>query len=166
VTVGLLITEMTPEDWPAVRTIYEEGIETKQATFETAVPSWSEWNAAKRTDCRLVARLEDQVIGWAALNPVSCRTVYAGVAEVGIYIAKANRGQGVGQLLLETLIEASEEAGIWTLQASVFPENTSSTHLFHSCGFRQVGYRERIANHEGRWRNTLLLERRSDNVGV
>ena len=161
-----LITVMRAEDWPAVRAIYQEGIDTKQATFETAVPSWSEWNAARFVDCRLVARLGDQAIGWIALNPVSRRAVYAGVAEVGIYIAEENRGQGVGRMLLEALIKSSEEFGIWTLQASVFPENESSVHLFKSCGFRQVGYRDRIAKHEGRWRNTLLLERRSNNVGV
>jgi L-amino acid N-acyltransferase YncA len=157
---------MLPEDWPAVRNIYQEGINTKQATFETIVPSWSEWDAARRADCRLVARLGNQVIGWAAVNPVSGRAVYAGVAEVGIYIKVEKRGQGVGRLLLESLIKAAEEVGIWTLQASVFPENNASIHLFKSCDFRQVGYRERIAIHEGRWRNTLLFERRSDNVGV
>jgi L-amino acid N-acyltransferase YncA len=157
---------MRPEDWPAVRAIYQEGIETKQATFETAVPSWPEWDATRRKDCRLAARLGDQMIGWAALNPVSGRAVYAGVAEVGIYIAEENRGRGVGRLLLEALIAASEATGIWTLQASIFPENAGSLALFQACGFRQVGYREYIANHEGRWRNTLLLERRSDNVGI
>jgi L-amino acid N-acyltransferase YncA len=157
---------MLPEDWPFVRAIFLEGIETKQATFETAVPSWSEWNAARHADCRLVARLGGQVIGWTALNPVSSRVAYAGVAEVGIYVTKEKRGRGVGRMLLEALIRSSEEVGIWTLQASVFPENESSIHLFKSCGFRQVGYRDRIAWHEDRWRNTLLFERRSDKVGI
>ena len=157
---------MRPDDWPAVRAIYHEGIETKQATFETAVPSWTEWDTAKRPDCRLVARNKDRVVGWAALSPVSRRSVYSGVAEVAIYITEEERGQGMGRLLLEALIEASEQAGIWTLQASVFPENQESMGLFEVCGFRDVGHRERIAKHEGQWRNTILLERRSVNVGV
>ena len=157
---------MRPEDWPAVRGIYQEGIETKQATFETSVPSWPEWDAARRPDCRLVARERDRVIGWAALNPVSRRAVYGGVAEVGIYVTEDARGQGVGRTLLKVLIAASEEAGIWTLQASVFPENEASIGLLQGGGFRSVGYRERIARHGDLWRDTILLERRSAVVGV
>jgi phosphinothricin acetyltransferase len=161
----LEITAMSPDDWEAVRTIYQEGIETNQATFETSVPSWAAWNAAKRKDCRLVTRRENRVIAWAALNPVSSREVYAGVAEVGIYVASQERGRGVGRSLLTALIEAAELAGTWTLQASVFPENEASMALFQSCGFRIVGYRERIAKHHGLWRDTVLLERRSPGSG-
>jgi phosphinothricin acetyltransferase len=157
---------MRPEDWPAVRAIYQEGIETKEATFETAVPTWAEWDTARRPDCRLVARQGDKVVGWAALNPVSGRVVYAGVAEAGIYVSEDYRGQGVGRLLLKALIDRSEEAGIWTLQASVFPENEASIRLFQALGFRTVGTRERIARQDTRWRDTILLERRSDVVGV
>lgn len=157
---------MRPEDWPAVRAIYQQGIETKQATFETAVPTWAQWDAARRSDCRLVARRGERVVGWAALNPVSRRVVYAGVAEAGIYVSEDSRSQGVGRLLLEALIERSEQAGIWMLQASVFPENEASLRLFQGMGFRTVGTRERIAKQEGRWRDTMLLERRSDVVGV
>ena len=156
---------MFPDDWQAVRAIYREGMETNQATFETTVPSWAEWDAAKRPDCRFVARRGKQVIGWAALNAVSRRAVYDGVAEVGIYVTELERGQGVGRMLLEALIKAAERAGLWTLQASVFPENKASIGLFKACGFRAVGYRRLIARHHGVWRDTLLLERRSDVVG-
>ncbi len=156
---------MSPEDWQAVRAIYQEGIKTKQATFETSAPSWPEWDAARRPDCRLVARRSNEVIGWAALNAVSRRAVYVGVAEAGIYVTARERGRGVGRMLLNQLIKTSEEAGIWTLQASIFPENEASVGLFHACGFRTVGRRERIARHYGLWRDTLLLERRSRVVG-
>lgn len=155
------ITTLSADDWEEVRAIYEEGIDTGQATFETTVPSWPEWDAAKRPNCRLVARRGTQVIGWAALNAVSRREAYAGVAEAAIYVAESERGQGAGRLLLEALIAEAEEAGIWTLQAAVFPENAASTGLFKACGFRTVGTRERIAKHHGVWRDTLLLERRS-----
>jgi L-amino acid N-acyltransferase YncA len=161
----LIISPMSAEDWPAVRAIYQEGIATEQATFETSVPSWSEWDAARRPDCRLVMRRNNEVLGWAALNAVSRRAVYAGVAEVGIYVTEKERGRGVGRSLLSTLIETAEEAGIWTLQASIFPENEASVGLFHACGFRTVGRRERIAKQHGLWRDTLLLERRSEVVG-
>lgn len=164
-TENLTITTMSPDDWLAVRAIYKEGMETKQATFETTVPSWSEWDADRRPDCRLITRREKRVIGWAALNSVSRRAVYTGVAEVGIYIAEQERGQGVGRMLLNTLIEAAEKAGIWTLQASIFPENEASIGLLQACGFRTVGYRERIARQGGVWRDTLLLERRSTAAG-
>lgn len=159
------IRAMSPDDWQTVRAIYQEGIETKQATFETSVPSWSEWDAARRPDCRLVACRGKGVVGWAALNTVSRRKVYAGVAEVGIYVAEQERGRGVGRGLLMALIEEAEEAGIWTLQAAIFPENEASNGLFQGCGFRTVGRRERIARQDGVWRDTLLLERRSDVVG-
>lgn len=160
------ITPMRETDWPAVRAIYQEGIATGQATFETAAPEWEVWDAGHRPDCRLVARQGEQVIGWAALSPVSRRAVYRGVAEVSIYVAEAARGRGVGQALLAALIEASEAAGVWTLQASVFSENEASVALHLSWGFRVVGRRERIGLHHGVWRDTLMLERRSSKAGV
>jgi phosphinothricin acetyltransferase len=157
---------MTPADWPFVRSIYEEGLATGHATFETVAPDWPAWDAAHRPDCRLLAHRNGAIVGWAALAPVSGRPVYAGVAEVSIYVAASARGQGVGRTLLAALIEASEAAGIWTLQASIFPENEASIALHLACGFRIVGRRERPGRHHGIWRDTLLLERRSSRVGV
>lgn len=159
--MALTIEALQPADWPVVREIYREGIETGQATFETAVPTWENWDAAHRPDCRLAAKIENQLVGWAALSPVSRRYVYRGVAEVSIYIAAAARGQGVGKQLMQALISASEAAGIWTLQASIFPENQASISLHQLHGFRIVGIREQIAQLHGVWRDTVLLERRS-----
>jgi len=160
------IAEMRPADWPAVRAIYTEGIATGQATFETDAPEWAAWDAARLPAPRLVARIGAEVAGWAALSPVSTRRVYRGVAEVGIYVAAAQRGRGLGRALLAALIEASERVGIWTLQAGIFPENEASVRLHKACGFREVGRRERIGRRDGVWRDTLLLERRSRMVGV
>jgi len=162
VTDNLAVTPLLPGDWNGVRAIYQEGIQTQQATFETSVPSWEEWDASKRPECRLALRKRGELIGWAALSPVSQRDVYRGVAEVSIYIAQAERGHGYGGLLLTALVKEADEAGIWTLQASIFPENEASLDLFRSCGFRLVGVRERIARHYSRWRDTYLIERRSD----
>ena len=159
------ITPLTPDDWPAVRAIYAEGIATGQATFETAVPDWPAWDAARLACCRLAARRGAVLVGWATLGPVSSRPVYGGVAEVSVYVAAAARGQGAGRALLAALVEASEAAGLWMLQASIFPENSASLALHRSCGFRVVGRRQRIAQHHGQWRDTLLLERRSQRVG-
>lgn len=163
-----IITAMRPEDWPSVRAIYEEGIATGVATFETAAPDWSDWDAGHLPCCRLVARLpgSQQIAGWAAISPVSKRKVYAGVAEVSIYIAGSARGQGVGKALLQALIEESERSGMWMLQASIFAINTASQALHRGCGFREVGRRERIAQRDGVWRDTIILERRSLVVGV
>ncbi len=160
------ITPLTPDDWPAVRAIYAEGIATGQATFETAVPDWPAWDAARLACCRLAARREPELVGWATLGPVSARSVYQGVAEVSVYVAAAARGHGVGRALLMALVEASEAAGLWTLQASIFPENAASLALHVACGFRVAGRRQRIAQHHGLWRDTLLLERRSERVGL
>jgi len=160
------IQPLSPSDWPVVRDIYAEGIATGHATFERNVPEWEAWNAAHIDRCRLIARAEEDIAGWAALTPVSGRCVYAGVAEVSVYIAAAVRRLGVGTALLAALIEASEASGIWTLQAGIFPENTASVTLFTKAGFRVVGRRERIGQMEGRWRDTLLLERRSALVGI
>lgn len=160
------IETMTATDWPAVRAVYEEGIATGQATFETTAPEWEAWDAAHRPDCRLVARQGGHLIGWAALSPVSQRAVYRGVAEVSVYVTEAARGKGVGRTLLLALIEASEGAGIWTLQAAIFPENEVSVALHLSRGFRVVGRRERLGLHFGVWRDALLLELRSSRIGV
>lgn len=163
---SITINPLQPADWPAVRAIYEEGIATGQATFETSAPDWEAWDESHRPDGRLVARQEGQIIGWAALSPVSKRSVYRGVAEVSVYVAAAARGQGVGRALLQALIEASESAGVWTLQAGIFPENEASVALHLSCGFRIVGRRERLGLHHGVWRDALFLERRSSRAGV
>lgn len=157
----LAIVPMQPQAWAAVQTIYAEGLATGLATLETQVPTWEAWNKSRRPDCRLVAKLGDQVIGWAALSPVSTREVYAGVAEVSIYIAAAARGHGYGYLLLQALIEASEQAEVWTLQGSIFPENQASIALHAACGFRVVGTREKIGRLNGVWRDVTLMERRS-----
>jgi phosphinothricin acetyltransferase len=173
------IMPMPPELWPAVREIYREGIATGTATFETEIPSLEKWDSNHHKDCRLVALepfekdgefvipLEQvTVIGWAALSPVSGRPVYRGVAEVSVYVAAAVRGRGVGKALLRALVNESEQNGIWTLQAGVFPENVASISLHKSCGFREVGVRRRIGKLGDVWRDVLLLERRSANVGI
>ena len=155
---------MTVADWEDVRRIYAEGIATGNATFETAPPSREAWDASHRKDCRLVAREGDTVVGWAALSPVSDRCAYGGVAEVSVYVAGSARGRGVGRALLSELVRASEEAGLWTLQAGIFPENAASIAIHHACGFRTVGVRERLGRLAGAWRDVALLERRSVRV--
>jgi L-amino acid N-acyltransferase YncA len=160
------VEKMKDEDWGAVQAIYREGIATGNATFETDAPEWEEWNKSHLHDCRLVARVKDQVVGWAALSPVSSRCVYSGVAEVSIYVAALARGLGVGKALLRALTEESERAGIWTLQAGIFPENVASIALHKACGFREVGYRERIGRMNGVWRDVVFMERRSKVVGI
>jgi len=166
--VTFLTTTLRPEDWPAVAAIYAEGIATRHATFQIDVPAWEDWDRGHRADCRLVARESDEnaVVGWAALTPVSGRCVYAGVAEVSVYVAAAVRGNGVGTKLLRALITESEAAGVWTLQAGIFPENAASLAVHAGCGFRTVGRRERIGQMKGEWRDVLLLERRSTIVGT
>ena len=164
--MSFIIEEMKESDWPAVRAIYLEGIATGQATFETEAPAWERWDGAHHAFARLVARAGDGVKGWAALSPVSGRAVYSGVAEVSVYVGERHRGAGIGRALLEALINASEQNGIWTLQAGIFPENDASIALHKLCGFREVGRRERIGCMNGVWRDTLLLERRSKVVGA
>jgi L-amino acid N-acyltransferase YncA len=164
--MNVLIEAMQSVHWPAVRDIYREGIETGQATFETAVPTWETWHNGHRPDCRLVALIDNQIVGWAALSPVSKREVYKGVAEVSIYIAASARGKGIGKQLMNALVASSEEIGIWTLQSSVFPENEVSIALHQTFGFRIVGERQRIAKLHEEWRNTVLLERRSSITGI
>ena len=160
------IKTMAAGDWEAVRAIYLEGISMGDATFETEAPSWETWDAAHLPFARLVAQRAGNVIGWAALSPVSKRKAYAGVAEVSVYVAAHSRGQGTGNALLERLIQESETNGIWTLQAAVFPENTATLALHRRWGFREVGRRERISKLNGIWRDTILLERRSTMIGV
>ncbi|PJJ53155.1 GNAT family N-acetyltransferase [Hymenobacter chitinivorans] len=153
--------------WEQVRTIYEQGLATGNATFQTTAPAWEEWDQGHLAHSRLVALDEaGQVLGWVALSPVSGRCVYGGVGEVSVYVATAARGLGVGRQLLAALITESEKQGMWTLQAGIFPENTASVRLHEAHGFRQVGRRERIGQLHGLWRDTLLLERRSTVVGA
>jgi phosphinothricin acetyltransferase len=156
---------MAAEDWESVRAIYLDGIATGQATFETEAPTWTTWNNAHLPAPRLVAISSERIAGWAALSAVSGRPVYRGVAEVSVYVAQQMRGTGIGRLLLEALVRESENAGIWTLQAGIFPENAASISIHNSCGFREVGRRESIAKMAGVWRDTLLFERRSKLVG-
>ena len=165
-TIDCVIECMETQDWEAVREIYQEGIATGNATVDTHSPAWEHWNRVHRPDCRLVAKDGDNVVGWAALSPVSDREAYGGVAEVSVYIAEHYRGNGVGKLLLNSLVSASEAAGVWTLQASIFVENEASINIHAACGFRTVGTRERIGCLNGRWRDTLLMERRSDVAGA
>jgi phosphinothricin acetyltransferase len=158
------IRELRPDDWPAVRAIYEEGIRGGDATFETEVPEWERWDAA-HPELRLVAERDGAVVGWSALSPASARHCYRGVGEVSVYVAEAARGAGVGRLLLQALVDRSEHAGFWTLTAGVFPENEASVRLHKACGFCEVGIREGIGEAGGVWRDVVWLERRSTEVG-
>lgn len=160
------LSSLTEQHWEQVRAIYLEGIATGLATFETEAPTWERWNAGHLACCRLIAHEGEEIKGWAALSPVSSRHVYAGVAEVSVYVGQANRGIGLGRALLDALVNASEREGIWMLQAGIFAENGASVALHRQCGFREVGRRERIARLHGRWRDTILMERRSASVGV
>ncbi len=162
----IVIEPMQSRDWPRVAGIYLEGMMTGQATFETDVPSFEQWDRAHLTMPRLIARQNEIIVGWAALSPVSQRRVYEGVAEVSVYVAAESRGAGVGTKLLAALIDAAERHGIWTLQAGIFPENVPSIALHLACGFRELGRRERIGKLKGVWRDTVLLERRSSKVGI
>lgn len=163
---AIAIAPMTATDAVAVLAIYADGIATGDATFQTEAPSWEEFDAAHLRTPRLVARdTAGAVIGWCTLSPVSRRSVYAGVAEESVYVARSVRGRGVGRALLEAMCRASEEAGIWTLQTGIFPENKASLALHEACGFRVLGVRERIGRHLGRWRDVVFMERRSQRVG-
>lgn len=157
---------MQPTDWPRVAEIYREGIASGDATFETEVPAWEVWDAARREEPRIVAESDGEVVGFAAVSPTSKRPAYAGVCEVMVYVGAGWRGKGVGSVLMAELVRASEAVGIWTLQASIFPENEASIRAHLRVGFRELGRRERIARfHDGRWRDTVVLERRSPVVG-
>jgi L-amino acid N-acyltransferase YncA len=164
--MDIVVAPMRAEDRNAVQAIYWEGIATGNATFESAVPDWENWDKGHLCEPRLVALLDGSVVGWAALSAVSARRVYAGVAEVSVYVAAEARGRNTGKALLQALVDASELAGIWTLQASIFPENSASIALHRACGFREVGYRERIGQLSGIWRDTILMERRSEVIGI
>ena len=162
----IVIQQMTTADWPRVKQIYLEGIATGHATFETAAPSFEQWDQAHLPVARLVAQQGGGIAGWAALSLVSQRCVYGGVAEVSVYVSLSSQASGVGRKLLEALISESEQNGIWTLQAGIFPENVGSLVLHQRCGFREVGRRERIGKMNGVWRDTILLKRRSMTVGI
>ena len=155
------IIKMLPEYWKEVKKIYQEGIETGNATFETDVPSHEQWDETHLKNARLVATENEDVLGWAAITPVSGRCAYAGVGEVSVYVSAFARGKGVGRKLLEALVTQSESIGLWTLQAGIFPENIASIKIHEACGFRLVGKRERIGKMNNAWRDTLLFERRS-----
>lgn len=161
----MIVRDLVAADWPVVRAIYEEGIRSGHATFETEAPSWEAWDAA-HPRLRLVAESNGAVVGWAAVSPASSRRCYRGVGEASVYVAEAARGGGVGSALLERLIERAEDEGYWTLTAGVFPENEASLRLHRACGFRELGVRERIGESGGRWRDVVWLERRSARVGI
>jgi phosphinothricin acetyltransferase len=165
------IDAMKPEDWNQVRSIYEEGIATENATFESGVPEWEKWDSAHAPEPRLVARVNGRVAAWAALSRVSARKCYAGVAELSIYVAEKFRGRGIGDALLAAFIRASEKAGFWTLQGGIFPENQASIELHRKHGFRVLGVREKVGRmafgaRKGAWRDVVLMERRSKVVGI
>ena len=162
----ITLNSMLPSDWEAVKEIYEAGIATGNATFQQSAPTWEEWNNSHLPHSRIVAKEGNEILGWAALTPVSGRCVYAGVAEVSVYVSDKARGKGLGKKLLQKLIEESEANGIWTLQAGIFPENTPSIKIHEACGFRIFGTRERIGKMNGVWRDNLVLERRSKTVGT
>ncbi|PAM96505.1 N-acetyltransferase [Flavobacterium sp. IR1] len=155
------IRKLTPKDWQQVKLIYQKGIDTGNATFQTSTPAWEDWDNSHLASCRIVIENDDQIIGWAALTPVSSRCVYAGVAEVSVYVDPAHSGKGIGLTLLNELVHLSEEEGIWTLQAGIFTENTASLRIHEKAGFRILGIREKIGKQNGIWRDTVLLERRS-----
>lgn len=160
------IEKMLPEHWQQVKKIYEEGIKTGNATFETTTPEWEAWDKAHLSHCRLVAIEGVEVIGWAALVPVSSRCVYEGVVENSVYVSLSAQGKGIGKMLLNKLVEESEAQNIWTIQTGIFPENIASIKIHEAVGFRTIGKRERIGKMNGVWRDTLFLERRSSKVGI
>ncbi len=161
------IERMRPGHWPAVRAIYEAGIATGDATLEQSAPDWETWDAGHRPDCRFVAVDREHVLGWVALAPVSGRRVYEGVAWISVYVSTGAQGRGIGRALLTEAIDASEAAGIWTLQAGILAENAASLAVHRRVGFRRVGVQQRLGRDaHGRWRDRILLERRSTTVGA
>ena len=157
---------MTASDWMSVAEIYKQGIDTGNATFQQTVPTREEWNTAHISDCRIVAIVDNEIAGWAALSSVSARAVYSGVAEVSVYVGNKYRGQQIGTKLLESIIHESECHGYWTLQSGILTENSASIALHKKSGFREIGYREKVAKMNNVWRNTILFERRSTVTGV
>ena len=164
--MSIEIKELNKEHWPEVIRIYQEGIRTGNATFELKYPDWEEWDKNYRKDSRIVVIFNDVVIGWAALSDVSECYIYSGVCEASVYVGEKSRGRGVGQLLLHDLIHKSEKSGIWTLQTGIFPENEDSLNFFKKCDFHEVGWRKKLVKMNGKWRDVLLLERRSTVVGI
>lgn len=163
---SISIEALTADHWETVRSIYLQGIATGNATFQQSAPDWEEWVAGHLRACRIVARTDRRIVGWAALSPVSRRSVYRGVAEVSIYVADSARGCGIGTQLMARLIVESEAEGIWTLQAGIFPENVASISLHTKAGFRTVGTRSRLGCMNGVWRDVVLMERRSPTAGT
>lgn len=163
--MNIELRPLKKDDWPSVAEIYKQGIITGNTTFEKDIPTWDAWDSTHFKMCRIVATVGEEIVGWAALTKVSGRCIYAGVAEVSVYVASLYKGQKVGTKLLESLISESEQKGFWTLQAGIFPENIASLKLHKNLGFRKVGFREKIGKMNGRWRDTILLERRSKIVG-
>ena len=162
----ILFRPIKATDWEIVAEIYRQGIETNNATFQQQIPTWEEWDNGHLKNCRVLASIDNKIAGWAALTPVSGRCVYAGVAEVSVYVADNFRGQNIGKMLLNKLIIESEKENLWTLQAGIFPENIASLTIHEKLGFRKVGYRENIGKMNGEWRDTVLMERRSKVVGI
>ena len=160
------IRQIVPGDWQTVKKIYESGIATGIATFETSAPDWENWNNGHLIFGRLAAIIENEIVGWAALSPVSNRCVYGGVAEISVYVSESHRGKGVGKQLLNNIIAISEQNGIWTLQAGIFTDNFASVKLHESVGFRVIGHREKIGKLKGKWKDNFILERRSKVVGI
>ncbi|TDT46663.1 phosphinothricin acetyltransferase [Maribacter spongiicola] len=163
---AITIRTMLPTDWEFVANIYKEGIDTGMATFETKVPTYEAWDKAHMSTCRFVAESNTEIMGWVALSPVSNRCVYGGVAEISVYISKKSRGKGLGRSLLEHVISASEQEGIWTLQSGIFPTNYSSIKVHEATGFRMIGKRERVGKLHGKWIDNVLFEKRSSVVGI
>ena len=162
----VIIRNMLPTDWQSVKIIYESGIATGVATFETSAPTWEIWNIGHLQFVRFVATIENELVGWTALSPVSSRCVYGGVAEISVYVSETHRCKGVGKRLLNNLIRNSEQNGIWTLQAGIFTDNIASVKLHESVGFRVIGHREKIGKLKDKWKDTFILERRSQVVGI
>lgn len=164
--INMEIRKLQAEHYPQVAAIYLQGIATRLATFQTEATDWATWDSSHLLIGRIAAFENNDMVGWAALSPVSSRCVYAGVAEVSIYIADNYRGKGIGKALLLNLIEESEAEGLWTLQSGIFAENVSSIKLHEQCGFRMIGYREKIGKKDGIWKDNIILERRSKIVGI
>lgn len=160
------IINIEEKHYPEIRRIYLDGIATGNATFQKEAPSWIVWDKSHLKDCRILLIDDKEVLGWATLTPVSSRCIYAGVAEVSVYVDTSQRGKGIGKKLLQELIKHSEAIGLWTLQSGIFPENKSSIKIHKHCGFRIVGYREKIGNMKGIWRDNIIMERRSKFVGI
>jgi len=160
------IEKMKSSDWDQISQIYKEGIDTNNATFETTIPSWSFWISTHISGCSIIACKGDEILGWAALSPTSSRKVYSGVVEVSVYVSEKHHGKGIGKALLKKLIQLSENKGIWTLQAGIFPENEISINLHKKCDFKIVGIREKIGKMNDTWRDVVLMERRSRSVGI